>query len=188
MATTFTLEQPSQKKLYFFDLDDTLIKTHSGNTFPIDVWDMEFKWDVWGALKHILSQNKFPNIAVEIVTNQAGIGQYVEGADLAKKLNYIQSALHTFLDKRVWVDWQCCSQKASHPFRKPETGMLQKAYDYHAARECHSPFTKESCIMIGDASGKPGDFSDSDKKCAENFGIDYMDVDYLIAYFRTYLP
>lgn len=30
--------------------------------------------------------------------------------------------------------------------------------------------------MIGDASGKPGDFSDSDKKCAENFGIDYIDV------------
>lgn len=22
----------------------------------------------------------------------------------------------------------------------------------------------------------PGDFSDSDKKCAENFGIDYIDV------------
>ena len=31
--------------------------------------------------------------------------------------------------------------------------------------------------MIGDASGKEGQFSDSDKKTAENFGIDYMDVD-----------
>ena len=31
--------------------------------------------------------------------------------------------------------------------------------------------------MIGDDSGKPGDFSDSDKKCAENFGIDYIDVE-----------
>lgn len=27
------------------------------------------------------------------------------------------------------------------------------------------------------ASGKPGDFSDSDRKCAENFGIDYLDVE-----------
>lgn len=35
---------------------------------------------------------------------------------------------------------------------------------------------KKEMIMIGDASGKPGDFSDSDKKCAENFGIDYIDV------------
>lgn len=36
---------------------------------------------------------------------------------------------------------------------------------------------KSQMIMIGDASGKPGDFSDSDKKCAENFGIDYIDVE-----------
>ena len=32
-------------------------------------------------------------------------------------------------------------------------------------------------VMIGDASGKEGNFSDSDKKTAENFGIDYIDID-----------
>ena len=37
--------------------------------------------------------------------------------------------------------------------------------------------SKSQMIMIGDASGKLGDFSDSDKKCAENFGIDYLDVE-----------
>ena len=37
-------------------------------------------------------------------------------------------------------------------------------------------YIKEKSIMIGDASGKEGQFSDSDKKTAENFGIDYMDV------------
>lgn len=31
--------------------------------------------------------------------------------------------------------------------------------------------------MIGDASGNDGQFSDTDKKTAENFGIDYIDVD-----------
>ena len=36
---------------------------------------------------------------------------------------------------------------------------------------------KTGLLMIGDASGKEGQFSDSDKKTAENFGIDYMDVD-----------
>ena len=30
--------------------------------------------------------------------------------------------------------------------------------------------------MIREASGLEGQFSDSDKKTAENFGIDYMDV------------
>lgn len=37
-------------------------------------------------------------------------------------------------------------------------------------------FEKDLALMIGDASGKKGQFSDSDLKCAENFGIDYMDV------------
>ena len=31
-----------------------------------------------------------------------------------------------------------------------------------------------------DVYGKPGDFSDSDKKCDENFGIDYIDVEDLL--------
>ena len=36
---------------------------------------------------------------------------------------------------------------------------------------------KKMSLMIGDASGKKGQFSDSDKKTAENFGIDYLDVE-----------
>ena len=34
----------------------------------------------------------------------------------------------------------------------------------------------DKILMIGDASGKEGQFSDSDKKCAKNAGYDYMDV------------
>ena len=36
---------------------------------------------------------------------------------------------------------------------------------------------KPKSLMIGDASGKEGQVSDSDKKTAENFGIDYIDVE-----------
>ena len=36
---------------------------------------------------------------------------------------------------------------------------------------------KSDMLMIGDASGRPGDFSDSDLKAATNFGIKYLDVD-----------
>lgn len=52
-------------------------------------------------------------------------------------------------------------------YRKPNTGMLEQLYYQYKVE------SKDKCIMIGDASGKPGD---SDKKCAENFGIDYIDV------------
>lgn len=58
----------------------------------------------------------------------------------------------------------------TNPYRKPNTAMLESLFTQWEVQ------SKEECIMIGDASGKPGDFSDSDKKCAENFGIDYIDV------------
>lgn len=35
------------------------------------------------------------------------------------------------------------------------------------------------------ASGKEGQFSDTDKKTAENFGIDYMDVDDFVRYWEN---
>ena len=41
---------------------------------------------------------------------------------------------------------------------------------------CGSRYSKDECLMIGDASGKEGNFSDSDLKSAENFGIYYLDV------------
>lgn len=65
----------------------------------------------------------------------------------------------------------CASNDKNDPNRKPNTGMLEKlCYDHNLS------YNKKEMIMIGDASGKPGDFSDSDKKCAENFDIDYIDV------------
>lgn len=64
----------------------------------------------------------------------------------------------------------CDSMNKTNHRRKPNAGMLEwfvKGY---------KELQKSQILMIGDASGKPGDFSDSDKKCAENFGIDYIDV------------
>ena len=52
--------------------------------------------------------------------------------------------------------------------------MLEHLQEYFGEND------KSQMIMIGDFSGKPGDFSDSDKKCAENFGIDYIDVEDLL--------
>lgn len=45
----------------------------------------------------------------------------------------------------------------------------------HLFRSEH--LTEEDCLMIGDASDKEGQYSDTDKKTAENFGCDYLDVE-----------
>ena len=69
-------------------------------------------------------------------------------------------------------------------FRKPNPGMLQAAYIRFIISRWHIDADKKDMLMIGDASGKVGQFSDTDKKTAENFGIDYMDVeDFYNAYF-----
>lgn len=44
-------EQVLNKRWLFIDLDDTLIETVSGNTFPAGIWDMKFKEDCLDAIK-----------------------------------------------------------------------------------------------------------------------------------------
>ena len=68
----------------------------------------------------------------------------------------------------------CESNNRSNPMRKPNTGMLEKLFDNY--KSWNAGLSEKDCLMIGDASGLEGQFSDSDKKTAENFGIDYMDV------------
>lgn len=61
---------------------------------------------------------------------------------------------------------------------KPNPGMVYKALG--ACRLMMDGITYEDItkmtLMVGNASGMPGQFSDSDKVCAEKAGVDYMDV------------
>lgn len=65
--------------------------------------------------------------------------------------------------------------------RKPNTGMIDQYMDYikfiNDNVDEGNKIIYDTIMMIGDASGKEGQFSDSDKKTAENFGCEYMDVD-----------
>lgn len=65
--------------------------------------------------------------------------------------------------------------------RKPNTGMIDQYMDYikfiNDNVDEENKIIYDTIMMIGDASGKEGQFSDSDKKTAENFGCEYMDVD-----------
>ncbi|MBO7079101.1 MAG: HAD-IIIA family hydrolase [Bacilli bacterium] len=159
-----------KKKILFADLDGTLIDTISGNTFPKGIWDMQFKWDVLGAIKEYGFDFLF------IVSNQGGIEQgFVNEQHFEGKIDYIQLALIEYLSIPVKHRY-CISNNKSNPFRKPNTGMLEDIC--HNCSFIHNiTLDKNEMLMIGDASGKEGQFSDSDKKTAENFGIDYFDIE-----------
>lgn len=160
-----------KKRILFTDLDGTLIDTISGNPFPKGIWDMQFKWDVLNAIKEYGFEILF------IVSNQGGIEKgFVDERHFCKgKMNYIQFSLMEFLGIPVEYDY-CMFNNKYNPYRKPNTGMLESICYKHLPKH-NIIASKEEMLMIGDASGKEGQFSDSDKKTAENFGIDYFDVE-----------
>lgn len=155
-------------KVLFADLDGTLIKTKSGETFPKGIWDMEFRFEVWDAIKKMKPEY------VLIVSNQGGIEKGLVNADhFYDKFFYIINSISEYCNIPVSGDY--CSNNDIKDFnRKPNIGMLNSLL-YHT--KLKSIICKSDCLMIGDASGKEGQWSDTDRKTAENFGCDYLDVE-----------
>lgn len=154
------------KKVVFCDLDDTLITTLSVNVFPRGIWDMQIKFDVLDKIKE-----KYNPQYILIISNQGGIEKgFIDEYDLSTKLQYISRAIAEYCQCACFSMY-CSSNDKDNEFRKPNTGMLTTLLNNNHIKE-----SKEDMIMIGDASGKEGQFSDSDKKTAENFGIEYIDV------------
>ena len=161
-------ENLKNKKILFCDLDGTLIETISGATFPKGIWDMKFRFDVLDAIK---KQN--PEYVL-IVSNQGGIESgFVDAQKFQTKLSYIIKAIDEYCDCECYAIY-CATNNELDPYRKPNTKMLKTLLEDSVGDDVD--YIKQESLMIGDASGKEGQFSDSDKKTAENFKIDYMDV------------
>lgn len=155
-------------KVLFCDMDGTLIETASGETFPKGIWDMKFKFDVLDAIKNLNPKVIF------IVTNQGGIEKGLSSELFTYvKCKYVNNSIMDYCDIDTRFMY-CGSNNKTHPMRKPNTGMLEKLFNNY--KSWNAGLSEKDCLMIGDASGLEGQFSDSDKKTAENFGIDYMDV------------
>ena len=140
-----------QYDIIFADPDGTLIETISGETFPKGIWDMRLKFDVLDAIKKLHPQYVF------IVSNQGGIDNgCVNQIHFNHKLDYICSAIKEYCN---------CHCDAVYCDTNDKFHNTQHRNDNY------------SILMVCDASCKEWLFSYIDKKTAENFGIDYMDVD-----------
>ena len=156
------------KNILFCDLDGTLIETISGETFPKGIWDMKLRFDVLDAIKKLNPEY------VLIVSNQGGIENgFVDAQKFSTKLFYIVESIGEYCGCECYA-MHCDTNNKSDQYRKPNTKMLETLLEDYVGDDVE--YIKEKSLMIGDASGKEGQFSDSDKKTAENFGIDYMDV------------
>ena len=155
-------------KVIFADLDGTLIETISGETFPKGIWDMKIKFDVLDAIKKLNTEY------ILIVSNQGGIESgFIDGYDFRRKSEYITLAIREYCGCECYAMY-CETNDKLDPYRKPNPRMLYSLLENYVGDDFD--YIKSVSLMIGDASGKEGQFSDSDKKTAENFGIDYLDV------------
>lgn len=170
-------QEVKNKKILFADLDGTLIKTKSGETFPKGIWDMEFRFDVLNAI------NKLNPDYILIASNQGGIERgFVNALKFRAKSEYITESIREYCGTICYAMY-CETNDKLDPYRKPNPGMLYSLLESYVGDDFY--YIKSMSLMIGDASGKEGQFSDTDKKTAENFGIDYMDVDDFINYYNV---
>lgn len=153
----------------FADLDGTLINTISGETFPKGIWDMKIRFDVLDAIKALHPQY------ILIASNQGGIESgFVDADNFRTKSEYIARVIREYCDCECYGMY-CTTNDKTDLYRKPNVRMLADLLETYVGDDFDC--IKQKSLMIGDASGKEGQFSDSDKKTAENFGIDYMDVE-----------
>ena len=155
--------------IIFSDLDGTLINTISGETSPKGIWDMQIRFEVLDAIKALNPRY------ILIVSNQGSIESgFVDPYNFHTKSEYLARAIEEYCDCKCYSMY-CKTNDESDPYRKPNTWMLENLLDNYVGDDLKC--IKQKSLMIGDESGKEGQFSDSDKKTAENFGIDYMDVE-----------
>lgn len=147
----------------FVDLDGTIIETKSGKTFPTDKHDWKLKPKVVSKIKSLIDKHDYK---IVLVTNQAGISRgHVKSDEFLEKLESIKSHLPwEFLDHFI-------ATSMNSVLRKPKVAGILAELSKKGIKPSHFS------VMIGDAGGRPKDFSDSDLKFAENLGIEFIHVD-----------
>ena len=143
-----------------FDLDGTIIKTKSGQQYPVDENDWTFTFpDVEERMK----ENKNIGINNVIMSNQAGIGLGYQ--DKIQWMNKIENII-----SQLGVPMRVLAATEENRYRKPDIGM----WDYYKCTLNQFEDTDmNTAVYVGDAAGRAGDHNNSDKKFAENIGIGF---------------
>jgi bifunctional polynucleotide phosphatase/kinase len=140
-----------RQKMACFDYDHTLVKPKQGRKFPKDENDWQWYTD---AVPYTLRKYYDQGYGIYVFTNQTKDW----------KQQHILNSLDTL---NIPMTIVIAYNLAEH---KPNPSI------FHTVLE-GKKWKPEESFFVGDALGRPGDFADSDKKFAENIGVDVKSPD-----------
>jgi bifunctional polynucleotide phosphatase/kinase len=132
-----------------------VITTKSGKKFPRDAED--WKWTSDGVVDRITKFAKSSGSAVFLVSNQKGL-RGKRGAGEAAFKTKIAAIFRKIPPYPVFVPTE------GDAYRKPSPLIFERWIAPHISPKCH-------VMYVGDAAGRPGDFSDSDRGFAHNIAL-----------------
>ncbi len=143
-------------KIAAFDLDHTIIEPRAGKIFPKNYSD----WILLPGMKQKLNRLYNNGYKIVIFTNQSG--NNFDPDKFRKKIHSIKKELGIPIQVFVCIGYGYC--------RKPSIGM----WHLLLLNNNGVNIDMNRSFYSGDAAGRPGDFSDTDKKFAENIGIKFI--------------
>ena len=141
-------EPTMRSKMASFDYDWTLVKPKNDRTFPKDIDDWEF---LYSDVIDIIKDYHKKDYMIVIFTNQTK----------EWKIEQIKNVM-TSMNIPIYIVFEY--EKDKH---KPEPFMFTDFVKDFS-------IDKSESFFVGDALGRKGDWSDSDKVFAENIGIKYI--------------
>jgi len=148
------INQKEIKTIYMFDLDYTLVKTKSGKKFPTDKSDWEF---LYPNIPEKIA--KLSNSLIGIISNQKGLKNQSQKTDWVDKIKQI--------NKIIKIDFVFASV-SDDKYRKPLPGSYEYIKEKIVGIDWDGLVGKNKIYYVGDAFGRPEDFSDTDIKYALN--------------------
>lgn len=154
--------EKSSSKLAIFDLDGTLITTKSGSNFSNTPDDWQF---IFPVVKDKLNQLENDGYNILCFTNQMGIGDNSQ-----KKIEFEVKA-EKIITSLGLKSLKLYYSRKNDNYRKGNIGM----WEYFLANHNHEcEIDKSKCFYVGDAAGRPTDFSNCDKLFAQGIGVDFI--------------
>lgn len=159
-------------KIAGFDLDETLIKTKSGNIFPKDENDWVFLYD---NVPNILQEFYNDGFSIIIVTNQYGLSSSdKKKKEWINKLDFIFNILN--------INGMVCCATEKNKYRKPLPGFYDEFINKNKV------ILDNVSFYCGDACGRKKDHSDVDIKFAYNIELKYYVPENIFANKHPIIP